>query len=279
MAGIAPPVSLRYIARFAGPGGRLLAFTPKDTPGMANFVTIEAETRERSGTGAARATRRAGKVPGVIYGARQTPTNIALDPRIILRELQRGGWRSRLYELNVSGAPTRALIRDVQFHPVSDAPEHIDFQRLAPGERIRVSVAVHFVGELTSPGLKRGGVLNVVRHVVEVLCDPEHVPEHFEADLGSLDINDNVRFSDLKGTGEARPTITDRDFVIATVASPSKLPEAVADPNAPTAAAAAPAKGAAPAKAAGPAKGAAPAKAAPAKAAPAKPAAKAGGKK
>jgi large subunit ribosomal protein L25 len=240
---------------------------------MANFVTIEAETRDRSGTGPARATRRAGKVPAVIYGARQTPTNIAIDPRFILRELHRGGWRSRLYELNVSGTPTRALIRDVQFHPVTDAPEHVDFQRLAPGERIRVSVAVHFTGELTSPGLKRGGVLNVVRHVVEVMCDPEHVPEHFEADLSGLDINDNVRFSDLKGTAEARPTITDRDFVIATVASPSKLPEPVADPNAPVAAAA-PAKGAAPAKAAAaPAKGAAPAKAAPSKPA-AKPAAK-----
>ena len=196
---------------------------------MTNFVTIAAEARERAGKGAARATRRAGKVPGVIYGARQAPDLIALDPRLVLRELQRGGWRSRLYELSIGGTPTRALIRDVQFHPVTDMPEHVDFQRLAPGERIRVSVSVHFSGEATSPGLKRGGVLNVVRHTVEVMCDPDSVPEHFEADLSGLDINDNVRWSDLKGAEHARPTITDRDFVIATVASPSKLPEVVGD--------------------------------------------------
>ncbi len=218
---------------------------------MANYVTIEAEARERAGKGAARASRRAGMVPAVIYGAKQPPTLAQLDPRLVLRELQRGGWRSRLYEVNVAGVASRALIREVQFHPVSDKPIHVDFQRLAPGERIRVSVAVQFQNELTSPGLKRGGVLNVVRHTVEVLADPDSVPEAFQADLASLDINDNVRWTDLAGTADVTPVIAGRDFVIATVAAPSKLPEPVADPNAP-AAAAAPAKGgkAAPAKAA-----------------------------
>ena len=213
---------------------------------MANFTTIEAEARKLAGKGAARATRRAGKVPAVIYGAKQAPTLISLDPRQVVRELVRGGWRSRLYEVKVDGGEaTRALIRDVQFHPVSDKPEHVDFQRLATGEPIRVSVAVTFLNDAISVGLKRGGVLNVVRHSVEVLCDPDHVPEHFEADLGPLDINDNIRFSDLKGIGEAKPTISDRDFVIATVAAPQKSQE-VAAPEA--AAVAAPAK--APAKAA-----------------------------
>lgn len=224
---------------------------------MANYVTIEAEARERAGKGAARASRRAGMVPAVIYGAKQPPSLVQLDPRLVVRELQRGGWRSRLYEVNVAGTPSRALIREVQFHPVSDKPIHVDFQRLAPGERIRVSVVVQFQGEATSPGLKRGGVLNVVRHAVEVLADPDSVPEAFQADLAALDINDNVRWSDLSGTADVTPVIVGRDFVIATVAAPSKLPEVAADPNAP--AAAAPAKGA---------KGAAPAKAA------AKPAAK-----
>jgi len=224
---------------------------------MANYVTIEAEARERAGKGAARASRRAGMVPAVIYGAKQPPTLAQLDPRLVLRELQRGGWRSRLYEVNVAGVASRALIREVQFHPVSDKPIHVDFQRLAAGERIRVSVAVQFQNEATSPGLKRGGVLNVVRHSVEVLADPDSVPEAFQADLAILDINDNVRWSDLSGTADVTPVIAGRDFVIATVAAPSKLPEVAADPNAP--AAAAPAKGA---------KGAAPAKAA------AKPAAK-----
>ncbi|MDR3535270.1 MAG: 50S ribosomal protein L25/general stress protein Ctc [Acetobacteraceae bacterium] len=221
---------------------------------MANIVSVEAEARARAGKGAARATRRAGKVPGVIYGGHQEPSLIALDPRVVLRDLQRPGWQSRLYEVNVGGAPTRALIRAVQYHPVTDTPEHVDFQRLAPGEAIRVTVPVHFENDTLSPGLKRGGVLNVVRHAVEVLCDPDLIPEQFTANLEGLDFNDNVRWHDLGGRENVRPVI-DRDFVVATVAPPAKI-EAVAV-EAGAAAAAAPA--AAPAKAAAAAK--APAKA------------------
>jgi large subunit ribosomal protein L25 len=211
---------------------------------MANFELIEAESRSRAGKGVARATRRAGKVPAVVYGAKQEPSLIALDPRVVMRELKRGGWRSRLYEIQVGGQKTRALMRDVQFHPVTDKPEHVDFQRLAAGERVRVSVAVVFLNDATSPGIKRGGVLNVVRHAVEVACDPDNIPEKFEADLGALDINDNIRWTDLKGIGDARPTILDRDFVIATIAAPTVSVEAQAeDATAAAAAAAAPAKG------------------------------------
>ncbi len=223
---------------------------------MANFTQIEAETRIGAGTGPARATRRAGRVPAILYGAKQEPALIALDPRIVLRELARGGWRSRLYEVAVEGKTERALMREIQFHPVTDRPRHVDFQRLAPGERLRVAVAVHFEGEAASPGLKRGGVLNVVRHTVEVMADPEQVPEAFFADLAGLDINDNLRFSSLRGTEHVKPVVSDRDFVIATVAPPTKGAEPVADPNAP-AAAPAPAKGAAPAPAKAPAKPAA----------------------
>ena len=214
---------------------------------MANFVTIEAEARVRAGKGAARATRRAGRVPAVIYGAKQAPTLISLEPKAVLNELKRGGWRSRLFDLKVGDVSERALMRDVQFHPVTDVAEHVDFQRLAPGEQIRVSVAVHYTNEATSPGLKKGGVLNVVRHTVEVWADPENVPAFFEADLSKLDINDNIRWHDLQGVGENRPTIADRDFVVATVAPPTRSAES-AEP----AAAAAPvaAKGKAPAKAA-----------------------------
>jgi large subunit ribosomal protein L25 len=222
---------------------------------VASFVTIEADARPRAGKGAARATRRAGRVPAVIYGAKQTPTLISLDPRSVMRELQRGGWRSRLFEIAVDGGTTRALMRDVQFHPVTDAPEHVDFQRLAPGEQIRVAVSVVFENEALSPGIKRGAVINIVRHTVEVLADPDTIPEHFVADLTGLDFNDNIRWHDLKGTEGMKPVIADRDFVVATVAPPVKIAEA------------APAEGAAavPAAAAGKA---------PAKAAPAKPAAK-----
>jgi large subunit ribosomal protein L25 len=226
---------------------------------MANFVTIEAEARERAGKGAARATRRQGRVPAVIYGAKQAPTLISLEPKLVLREIHKAGWRSRLYEVTVGGETNRALIREVQLHPVTDQPEHVDFQRLAPGEKIRVAVTVVFQNEAISPGLKRGGVLNVVRHTVECYVDPDNVPEHFEADLGELDINDNIRWSNLKGAEGIRATIGDRDFVIATVASPSKLPDAPAEAGAaaPAAAGKAPAKGSAPAKAAPAAKPAA----------------------
>jgi large subunit ribosomal protein L25 len=211
---------------------------------MANFELIEAESRSRAGKGVARATRRAGRVPAVIYGAKQEPSLISLDPRVVMRELKRGGWRSRLFEIQLGSEKTRALMRDVQFHPVTDQPEHVDFQRLAAGERVRVSVAVVFLNDATSPGIKRGGVLNVVRHSVEVACDPDNIPEKFEADLGQLDINDTVRWSNLIGTGDARPTILDRDFVIATVAPPTVSAEALAeDAAAAAAAAAAPAKG------------------------------------
>jgi large subunit ribosomal protein L25 len=225
---------------------------------MATVVTIEAETRASAGKGAARATRRAGKVPGVIYGAHASNTLIALDPRIVLRELHRPGWQSRVYELKMNGSSERALIRDVQYHPVTDAPEHIDFQRLAPGERIRVTVPVVFENEGLSTGLKRGGVLNVIRHTVEAYCDPENIPERFIADMTGLDFNDNVRWSSLKGTEGVRPVIADRDFVVATVAPPTKLAESTAEAAAATAT---PVATVAPAPAAAAAAPAAPAKA------------------
>ena len=215
---------------------------------MANVVTIEAEVRARSGKGAARATRRAGKVPAVIYGGKQEPNLIALDPRVVVRELHRAGWQSRLYEISTGPTQVRALIRGVQFHPVSDAPEHVDFQRLIPGQRIKVFIPVHFENDGISPGIKRGAVLNVVRHAVEVYCDPDNIPEQFTADLGPLDFNDAVRWHDLKGT-EGVKSVIDRDFVVATVVPPTKIEvatEAAVGVAAPAkAAAAAPAKAAA----------------------------------
>ncbi len=194
---------------------------------MANVVTIEAETRARAGKGAARATRREGKVPGVIYGGKQEPNLIALEPRAVLRELHRPGWQSRLYELQTGGDSIRALIRGVQFHPVTDSPIHVDFQRLIAGQRVKVQVPVHFENDGICPGLKRGGVLNVVRHAVEVYCDADNIPEQFTADLGPLDFNDNVRWHNLQGTENVRAVI-DRDFVIATVVPPTKVEEVAA---------------------------------------------------
>lgn len=207
---------------------------------MANVTTIEAEARERAGKGAARATRRAGMVPAVIYGAKEAPTICQLDPRIIMRELHRGGWRSRPYQLSVGGGNTvRALMREVQLHPVSDKPIHVDFQRLAAGEKIRIAVSLHFEGEATSPGIKRGGLLNVVRPAIEVLADPETVPEYFTVDITQLDINTSIHWSDLKGTDGVQPVGITAETTLATITPPVKAAEVATDATA----AAAPAKG------------------------------------
>ena len=206
---------------------------------MVQTIRIEAAARGRAGKGAARATRREGLVPGVVYGAKQDATLVAFDPRDIMKELHKGGWQSHLYEVAVKDGPTeRALMRDVQFDPVTDRPLHVDFQRLAPGARIRVKVPVAFLHEETCPGLKAGGVLNVVRREVEVMAEPESVPEKFEIDLAEAKIGDSLRWSAVKDAFGAKPVIANRDFVVATVAAPTVVDDAagpVAAPAAPEA--------------------------------------------
>ena len=194
---------------------------------MVQTVRIEAVARERAGKGAARATRRGGLVPGVVYGAKQEATLIALDPRVIIKELTKGGWQSHLYEVAVTDGPTeRTIMRDIQFDPVTDRPIHVDFQRLAPGARIRIRVPVVFLNEDTSPGLKAGGMLNVVRREVEVLAEPDKVPEKLEIDLGAAKIGDNLRWSSIKDHFGARPGIVGRDFMVASIAAPTVEAEA-----------------------------------------------------
>ncbi len=212
---------------------------------MVQTIRIEASARERAGKGAARATRRDGRVPAVIYGAKREATLIALDPRDVMKELQKGGWQSHLYEVAVQdGGTERTLMRDVQFHPVTDRPLHVDFQRLAPGQLIRVRVPVQFDNEGTCPGLKAGGVLNVVRREVEVMADPDNVPAAFEIDLAEAGIGDSLRWSAVKDAFGTR-AVVDRDFVVATIAAPTVQEEEVVAPPPAPAAPAAPAKGAA----------------------------------
>jgi large subunit ribosomal protein L25 len=232
---------------------------------MVQTVRIEAVSRERAGKGAARATRKDGRVPAVIYGAKQEAVLIALDPRDIMKELHKGGWQSHLYAVSVAGGESvRTLMRDVQFHPVTDRPLHVDFQRLAPGQKIRVKVPVVFLNEAVSPGLKEGGTLNLVRRDIEVWSDPDQVPDAFEIDLAGAKIGDNLRWSNVTDAKGTKPAL-DRDFMVAAIAAP-KVEEVVAAPAAEAAPKGKPAKG----KAAAPAKAAAAAPAAPAKAAPAK---------
>ncbi|BBK39225.1 50S ribosomal protein L25 [Allostella sp. ATCC 35155] len=215
---------------------------------MQEINTIAVQRRERAGKGAARATRREGSVPGVVYGDGKEPAIITIDPRLVEREMNRAGFFARIYELDVAGQKERVLPRDVQLHPVTDRPLHIDFLRVGAHTRIRVEVPVNFVGQESSPGLKKGGVLNVVRHAVELYCGVDNIPDQITADLSGLEIHDSIHISHVTLPAGAKPVIGDRDFTLGSIAAPTVAPvEAEAAPAAaaaaPAAAAKAPAKG------------------------------------
>jgi large subunit ribosomal protein L25 len=236
---------------------------------MAQTNKLEATARPQGGKGAARAVRREGKVPAVIYGGdEKTPETVALDHNELFKIIKRGRFLSTVFDIDVAGKSTRAIPRDVQLDPVKDIPIHVDFQRIGADNRVRIGVPMRFVNEANSPGLKRGGVLNIVRREVEVWAPADKIPEYFEADLEGLEIGRSVHISAIKLPEGVRPTITDRDFTIATIAGAVKQDVDEAAPGATAAEGAAPAEGAAAAAggdakaAAGGARGAAPAAAA-----------------
>jgi large subunit ribosomal protein L25 len=212
---------------------------------MADVIAIKATERPRTGKGAARTVRREGKVPGVIYGEKQKPETIALDFNELWKLMLKGKFLSTVFEIDVDGKMSRVLPREVQVDPVKDFPTHVDFQRVGASSRVRVSVPMRFINEGLSPGLKRGGVLNIVRHEVEVTCPPDRIPEYFEFDLTGVEIGRSIHISAVKMPEGVRPTILNRDFTIATIAG--KKVEEEAKPAEAVAAAAAEAAGAAPA--------------------------------
>lgn len=233
---------------------------------MAQTNELEATVRPQGGKGAARAVRREGKVPAVIYGGdEKTPETIALDHNELFKTIKRGRFLSTVFDIKVGGKKTRAIPRDVQLDPVKDIPIHVDFQRIGADNRVRIGVPMRFINEANSPGLKRGGVLNIVRREVEVWAPADKIPEYFEANLEGLEIGRSVHISAIKLPEGVHPTITDRDFTIATIAGAVKQDVDEAVPGATPADGAAPAEGAAAAAggdakaAAGGAKGAAPA--------------------
>ena len=256
---------------------------------MSELISLKATARPRAGKGAARQARREGNVPAVIYGDQKTPETINLEYNALWKQVLKGQFTSTAFELDVEGKKHIVLARDVQLDPVRDIPLHVDFQRVGKDGIIRVAIPVHFVHEALSPGLKRGGVLNIVRHDVEVFCPYDKIPRFFEVSLEGLEIGRSIHVSALKLPEGVSPVIKNRDFTIATIAGALKGEEetttAAATPEAGAAAApAADAKGAAPAAGAkAPAAGGkAPAAAGKAAAAPAKaaaPAAKPAGKK
>jgi len=243
---------------------------------MSDVQNLSAELRSRAGKGAARQTRRNGRVPGVIYGNKQPATLISVAPKELMKELRKRAFQATLFDIELAGKKERVLPRDVQFDPVSDAPIHVDFMRVGEHSRVRVDVPVRFLNEGTSPGLKRGGVLNVVRHEIELICSVDAIPKIIEIDLDGLDIGDSIHISTVKLPEGVRPTITDRDFTIASIAVPTiqaveetvaPTPEAEAEAAAAAAAAGAPGAPAAPGAPGAPATGAAAAAGAPAAAA------------
>jgi large subunit ribosomal protein L25 len=188
---------------------------------MTEVTIIAAEIRERAGKGAARATRRSGRVPGVIYGNKLEPMLIALTPKELDREIHRAGFFARLFDVEIEGTKHRVLARDVQFDVVTDRPLHVDFLRVGAGSTVTVEVPVHFINQDKSPGLRRGGVLNVVRHEVELICNAANIPSEIIVDLSGYDIGTSIHISMINVPEGAKPTITDRDFTVATVAAPT----------------------------------------------------------
>ncbi len=185
---------------------------------MAQVSEIKAFVRARAGTGGARATRREAKVPAVIYGDGRSAESVAIAANELVNIMNRGRFLSSLVDLDIDGTKVRVIPREVQVDPVHDVPVHVDFQRVSPGARIRVSVPVRFVNEAASPGLKRGGVLNIVRHEIEVTCPAEAIPNHFEFNLAGLEIGRSVHISAIALPEGVRPTILNRDFTVATIA-------------------------------------------------------------
>jgi large subunit ribosomal protein L25 len=190
---------------------------------MADINELKAQHRPRSGTGSARAIRRAGLVPAVIYGERKPTQSIAIDRGVLDKELHTGHFLTTLYDIELDGETTRVIPRDVQTDPVRDFPIHVDFLRLGSDSKIAVDVGVRFLHEELSPGLKRGGVLNVVRHTIELECPADSIPDSIEVDLTGLDINDAVHISSVTLPQGVVPTIRDRDFTIATIAAPAGM--------------------------------------------------------
>lgn len=199
---------------------------------MTETVTLAAELRDRAGKGTARAARRAGRVPAVIYGDGKDAVGVTIETRLMKRELHRPGFFTRLFEIEIGGKKEQVLPRDVQMHPIKDEPLHFDFLRVAKGSTVSVAVPVRFLNEESSPGLRRGGVLNIVRHDVEVDCSPLSIPDHIDVDLANADIGDSLHISGVKLPAGVTPTITDRDFTIATIVAPSAVKAEAAEAEA-----------------------------------------------
>lgn len=222
---------------------------------MTAVKEIKATLRPKAGKGAARAVRREGRTPAVIYGANQPPLAIAVDHTDIRTKIYAGHFLTTLYDIDIDGKKHRVIPRDYQFDPVKDVPIHVDFMRLSEGVLVRVNVPVHVINTEASPGVKRGGAVNIVTHAIPVRCPPDRIPQAIDVDVTGLEINSSKHLSDVKLPEGVKP-IAHEDMTLVTIVPPSGYAEemraaAEAAAAAATTAAAAPAAGAAAPAAAG----------------------------
>ena len=192
---------------------------------MVDTIEFQAEARSAVGTGAARATRRAGRIPAVIYGDRKDPMTISVDAKSFIQVANSAGFFATLFDIKLDQDTVKVLPRDMQLDPVTDVPIHVDFLRVSATTEITVAVPMEFLDEEECDGLRRGGVLNVVRYEVEIVCTPDNLPSSLSASLAGLDIGDGVHISDVTLPEGVRPAIDDRDFTIATIAAPTIMEE------------------------------------------------------
>ena len=192
---------------------------------MSKQTTLDVNIRADTGKNGAKKVIAAGKIPSVIYGLGEQPLNISIDKISVQKEINSGGFLTRIFSLNIDGKKNLAIPRDVQFDPLSDQPIHIDFLRLAEDSKITLDIPTRFINEELSPGLKRGGVLNVNRRTVQLSCPANNIPEEIIFDLEGLEIGDTIRISGANLSEGVTPTITDRDFTVASVAAPTVVKE------------------------------------------------------
>ena len=192
---------------------------------MVEVTQLTAESRSAGPQSSLRMLRQEGRVPAIVYGANKDPEIISLDAVALKKEINRGGFSNRLFDLKTEKKTERVLPREVQLHPVTDKPIHIDFLRLTGESEVRLAVPVAFVDEEKSPGIKRGGLINVVRHDIELICRADSIPENLSASLDGLEIGDSIHISNINLPDNVRPYITDRDFTVATIAPPTIIRE------------------------------------------------------
>ena len=196
---------------------------------MSDQLTLSAEARERAGKGASRALRREGRIPAVIYGNNEEPTTVHLEEKALMKALHTGHFMNSVVMVGVGGKDVRTLPKDVSFHPVTDRPLHVDFLRISEHAKVTVNVPVHFINELAAPGIKRGGVLNVVRHELELVCDAAEIPDEIAVDLTGFEVGDSIHISAVTLPKGVTSVISDRDYTIATIVAPSALKSSEGD--------------------------------------------------